>query len=147
MLTIALLPSFKESLGLEFPLPIPVIVDVEAVPSVVLVLEIVTVEVEAVLSVVLVLEIVTVNVEAVPSVVLVLEIVTSKYGIMATRSAVKSVASMIQDNFESTTVMVESLRSRSTMYLLSNINNGSQCPFRQLFEESCVKLDVESSRI
>ena len=129
MTTTPLLPGFKESFGLEFPLPIIIIVVVEAVPSVVL---------EFLPPIVVIVE-----VEAVPSVVLVLEIVT---GIMATRSADKSVASIIRDNFESTTIMVELQLSRSTVYLLSNINSGSQWPFRHPLEESCVELDVRGSR-
>ena len=90
--------------------------------------------------------IIIVVVEAVPPVVLELKIVTSKYGIMATRSADKSVASIIRDNVESTTIMVELQLSRSTVYLLSNINSGSQWPFRHPLEESCVELDVRGSR-
>ena len=93
MTTTPLFPGFKESLGLEFPPPIVVIVEVEPVPSVVL---------EFPPPVVLIVE-----VEPVPPVVLVLKIVTSKYGIMVTRSADKSVASIIRDNVESTTIMVE----------------------------------------
>lgn len=72
----------------------------------------------------------------------------------ATRTVSKSArvcrAVTILEKFfvESTTIAVASLwsRSRTTMYLFSNKNSGSHCPFRQPCDESCVRLNVGSSR-